>query len=76
MFVRSASVSALRSVRSPEYFSLIILCAGDPSYLAHGLPWSGNIMAILGISLSQIGIDAVTGRGEILRSVYWTCRMG
>ena len=46
----------------PEYFSLIILALAILSYLAHGSVVKAIIMAIIGISLSQIGIDSVTGR--------------
>jgi len=46
----------------PEYFSLIILALTLLSYLAHGSAVKAIIMAILGIGLSQIGIDVVTGR--------------
>jgi putative tricarboxylic transport membrane protein len=46
----------------PEYFSLIILALGLLSYLSHGSVIKAIIVAILGIGLSQIGIDAVTAR--------------
>src|SRR5208283_1691031 len=46
----------------PEYFSLVILALAILSYLAHGSMVKAIIMAILGITLSEIGIDAVTGR--------------
>ena len=46
----------------PEYFSLIILALTLLSYLAHGSMVKAIIMAILGVGLSQIGIDVVTGR--------------
>ena len=46
----------------PEYFSLIILALALLSYLSHGSIIKAIIVAILGISLSQIGIDAVTAR--------------
>ncbi len=46
----------------PEYFSLIILALAILSYLSHGSIIKAIIVAILGISLSQIGIDAVTAR--------------
>ena len=45
-----------------EYFSLIILALALLSYLSHGSIIKAIIVAILGISLSQIGIDAVTAR--------------
>jgi putative tricarboxylic transport membrane protein len=46
----------------PEYFALIILALTLLSYLAHGSMIKAIIMAILGVALSQIGIDVVTGR--------------
>jgi len=46
----------------PEYFSLIVLALSILSYLAHGSMTKAIIMAILGIGLSQIGIDVITGR--------------
>jgi putative tricarboxylic transport membrane protein len=46
----------------PEYFSLIILALALLSYLSHGSIIKAIIVAILGISLSQIGIDGVTAR--------------
>jgi putative tricarboxylic transport membrane protein len=46
----------------PEYFSLIVLALAILSFLAHGSVVKAIIMAILGVSLSQIGIDGVTGR--------------
>ena len=46
----------------PEYFSLIVLALAILSFLAHGSVIKAIIMAILGVSLSQIGIDGVTGR--------------
>jgi len=46
----------------PEYFSLIILALTLLSYLSHGSMIKAIIVAILGIGLSQIGIDAVTAR--------------
>ena len=45
-----------------EYFSLIILALALLSYLSHGSIIKAIIVAILGISLSQIGIDSVTAR--------------
>ncbi len=45
-----------------EYFSLIILALALLSYLSHGSIIKAIIVAILGISLSQIGIDDVTAR--------------
>jgi len=46
----------------PEYFSLMILALTTLTYLSQGSMVKAVIMAILGISLSQIGIDLVTGK--------------
>ena len=48
----------------PEYFSLMILALTILTYLAHGSMLKALIMAILGISLSQIGLDIVTGQAR------------
>jgi len=46
----------------PEYFSLMILAITILTYLAHGSMIKAIIMAAFGISLSQIGLDIVTGQ--------------
>ena len=46
----------------PEYFSLIVFALIVLSYLAQGSMIKAMLMAVLGVSLSQIGIDIVTGR--------------
>jgi putative tricarboxylic transport membrane protein len=45
----------------PEYFSLMILALTILTYLVQGSMTKAVIMAVFGISLSQIGIDIVTG---------------
>jgi putative tricarboxylic transport membrane protein len=45
----------------PEYFSLMILAMTILTYLAQGSMVKAILMAFLGISLSQIGMDIVTG---------------
>jgi putative tricarboxylic transport membrane protein len=45
----------------PEYFSLMIFALTIVTYLAHGSKVKAFIMAALGISLSQIGMDIITG---------------
>jgi putative tricarboxylic transport membrane protein len=45
----------------PEYFALIVLALTILSYLAQGSMVKAFIMALLGICLSQIGLDMVTG---------------
>jgi len=62
MFVATPLSSFGLKFGPPEYFSLIILALSILSYLAHGSMVKAIIMAILGICLSQIGIDVVTGR--------------
>jgi putative tricarboxylic transport membrane protein len=64
MFVAQPLSSLGIKFGPPEYFSLIILALALLSYLAHGSIIKAIIMAILGISLSQIGIDVVTGRAR------------
>jgi len=46
----------------PEFFSLMILALTIVSYLARGSMIKAIIMAILGIVLSQIGMDIITGK--------------
>jgi putative tricarboxylic transport membrane protein len=46
----------------PEYLSLVILALTILTYLAHGSMIKAIIMAILGVSLSQVGLDPVTGQ--------------
>jgi len=46
----------------PEYFSLMVLALTILTYFSSGSMVKAIIMAVLGLSLSQIGIDLVTGR--------------
>jgi putative tricarboxylic transport membrane protein len=46
----------------PEYFALMVLALTILTYLAQGSMVKAVIMAILGIILSQIGADMITGR--------------
>ena len=48
----------------PEYFSLMILALTILTYLARGSMIKAIIMAVLGVILSQIGIDIVTGKAR------------
>ncbi len=48
----------------PEYFSLMILALTVLTYLAQGSMVKAVIMAILGISISQVGLDIVTGHAR------------
>ena len=45
----------------PEYFSLMILAMTILTYLAQGSMVKAILMAFFGVSLSQIGMDIVTG---------------
>lgn len=47
-----------------EYFSLMILALSLLTYLAQGPMIKALIMAALGVGLSQVGIDLVTGRAR------------
>jgi putative tricarboxylic transport membrane protein len=46
----------------PEFFSLLILALSILSYLSHGSMIKAVIMAVVGISLSQIGTDIISGK--------------
>jgi putative tricarboxylic transport membrane protein len=48
----------------PEYFSLMILALIILTYLAQGSMIKSVIMAALGVSISQIGMDLVTGHAR------------
>jgi putative tricarboxylic transport membrane protein len=48
----------------PEYFSLMVLALTILTYLAQGSMIKAIIMAALGISISQIGMDLVTGHAR------------
>jgi len=45
----------------PEYFSLMMLSLVILTYLAHGSMLKGIIMALVGLMLSYVGTDTVTG---------------
>jgi putative tricarboxylic transport membrane protein len=62
MFIAQPLSAVALRFGPPEYFSLIVLALAVLSYLSHGSMIKAVIVAILGISLSQIGIDTVTGR--------------
>ena len=49
----------------PEYFSLMVLALTILTYFASGSMVKAIIMGILGIGLSQIGIDIVTGKTRL-----------
>lgn len=48
----------------PEYFSLMILAMTILTYLAQGSMVKAILMAVVGVSLSQIGMDIVTGHSR------------
>lgn len=45
----------------PEYFSIAVLALSIVVYLAQGSTLKAIIMAVLGLSLSQVGMDIMTG---------------
>jgi putative tricarboxylic transport membrane protein len=45
----------------PEYFSLMILALTILTYLARGSMIKAIIMAVLGFTVSQVGVDLITG---------------
>jgi putative tricarboxylic transport membrane protein len=48
----------------PEYFSLAVLALSIVVYLARGSMIKAIIMSVLGLALSQVGMDIMTGRGK------------
>lgn len=48
----------------PEYFSLAILSLSIVIYLAQGSMLKAIIMAVLGVALSQVGMDIMTGKSR------------
>jgi putative tricarboxylic transport membrane protein len=61
MFVAEPLTGLALKFGPPEYFSLIILSLTILTYLSHGSKIKAVIMAALGICLSQIGMDLITG---------------
>jgi putative tricarboxylic transport membrane protein len=61
MFLSEPLSSVAIQFGPPEYFSLIILSLTVLTYLAQGSMLKAIIMALLGICLSLIGLDMVTG---------------
>ena len=55
----------------PEYFSLMILALTILTYLVQGSMIKAVIMAAFGISLSQIGIDIVTGHTRFIFGITY-----
>ncbi len=49
----------------PEYFAVIVLGLALLINLAQGSAFKGFIMALLGIALSQIGMDMITGANRL-----------
>jgi putative tricarboxylic transport membrane protein len=61
MFVAEPLTGLALKFGPPEYFSLMILSLTILTYLSHGSMIKAIIMAALGVSLSQIGMDILTG---------------
>ena len=55
----------------PEFFSIIILALSILIYLARGSLMKAGVMAILGIILSQIGIDLVSGKDRFTFGIMY-----
>lgn len=64
MFLAEPLSSVALKFGPPEYFSLMILALTILTYLAQGSMIKAIIMAALGISISQIGMDLVTGHAR------------
>jgi putative tricarboxylic transport membrane protein len=54
----------------PEFFALIILAMTILTYLAQGSMSKALIMAILGIFLSQIGMDMISGKNRFSLGIF------
>jgi putative tricarboxylic transport membrane protein len=64
MFLAEPLSSVAIKFGPPEYFSLMILALIILTYLAQGSMIKAVIMAALGVSISQIGMDLVTGHAR------------
>jgi putative tricarboxylic transport membrane protein len=64
MFLAEPLSEIAISFGPPEFFSLFILALTILIYLARGSAIKATIMAALGISLSQIGMDFITGKNR------------
>ncbi len=64
MFLATPLSSVTIRFGPPEYAALMILGLTILTYLAHGSMIKAILMAILGIALSQIGADLVSGRNR------------
>ena len=64
MFLAEPLSSVAIKFGPPEYFSLMILALTILTYLAQGSMIKAVIMAALGVSISQIGMDLVTGHAR------------
>lgn len=61
MFLAKPLSSIALKFGPPEYFSLMILAITIVTYLAQGSMLKAALMATLGICLSQVGLDIITG---------------
>ena len=62
MFLAEPLSNVALSFGPPEFFSLMILALTISTYLAHGSMIKALIMVALGIGLSQVGTDIISGR--------------
>jgi putative tricarboxylic transport membrane protein len=62
MILSTPLASAALKFGPPEYFSLVVLALTILAYLSQGSMLKGVIMGVLGICISLIGMDAITGR--------------
>ncbi len=62
MFVAKPLAEVGLKFGPPEFFSLLILALSILSYLSHGPMIKAAIMAVIGIGLSQMGTDIVSGQ--------------
>ncbi len=63
LFAEPLSAVAI-SVGPTEYFAIVILGLSLLINLAHGSVFKGVIMALLGIALSQVGMDMISGNSR------------
>jgi len=62
MFLAEPLSNVALSFGPPEFFSLMILALTISTYLAHGSMIKALIMVVLGMGLSQVGTDIISGR--------------
>jgi len=62
MFVAEPLAGIAIKFGPPEYFSLLVLAIIISTYLCHGSMIKALIMITAGVSLSQVGLDTITGQ--------------